>query len=391
MSVDLDFLRWDDTLTEDQRMIRDAVREFVDTDVLPNIGRWCDEGTFPEQLIPKIADLGLLGVTVPEEYGGAGLDYHTYGLITQELERGDSGLRSFASVQSSLCMFPILKYGSEEQKRKFLPDMAAGKKIGCFGLTEPEGGSNPATPRTTAKKTANGWVLNGEKMWITNGGISALAVVWAQTGNSPADIRGFIVERGTKGFSTPEIKKKIGLRASITSSIVLEDCEVGDDALMPGTDCGLKAPLSCLSMARFGIAYGGIGAAIGCLEEALDFTSTRKPFTKTLDHYQLIQAKLANVFTDICLAQGLAYRVGALLNDGKWIPEHISMAKRNNVRMALEAARTCREILGANGITYEFHAGRHETNLISVDTYEGTYDIHTLILGRHLTGKAAFD
>jgi len=391
MAPDLDFLRWDDVFTEDQRMIRDTVREFVDREVLPHIGQWCDENKFPTHLIPTLAELGVFGPTVPEEYGGAGLDYQTYGLIMQELERGDSGLRSFCSVQSSLCMFPILEYGSDEQKKKYLPEMARGKLIGCFGLTEPEGGSNPAAPRTTAKRDGDGWVLNGEKMWITNGTIADLAVVWVQTGDSPRDIRGFVVKKGTPGYSAPEIKKKIGLKASVTSSLVFEDCRVGADALLPGTDCGLKAPLMCLSMARFGIAYGGLGAARGCLEEALAFTATRRPFTKSLNQYQLVQQKLADCFSRLCRAEALVYRVGQLLDAGKWIPEHISMAKRDSVRGALETARVCRDMLGANGITYEFHAGRHETNLISVDTYEGTYDIHTLILGRYLTGQAAFD
>ena len=391
MASNLDFLQWDQLFREDQIMVRDTVREFVDREVLPHVGTWCDEGRFPMHLVPRLAELGVLGPTIPEDLGGAGLDYQTYGLAMQELERGDSGLRSFCSVQSSLCMFPIHEYGSEEQKRNYLPAMAAGEKVGCFGLTEPEGGSNPASPRTTARRDGDGWVLNGEKMWITNGSIADVAVVWAQTGQSARDIRGFLVEKGTPGFSAPEIKKKIGLRASVTSSLVFDDCRVGPEALLPGTEVGLKAPLSCLSMARFGIAYGGLGVARGCLEEALAFTETRQPFSRPLNHYQLIQQKLTDCFSDLCLAQGLVYRVGALLDQGHCIPEHISMAKRASIRMAMNTARRCREILGANGITYEFHAGRHETNLVSVDTYEGTYDIHTLILGRYLTGHSAID
>jgi glutaryl-CoA dehydrogenase len=392
MPIDLDFYHYDDTLTEEQRAIRDTVRKFVNQEVLPHIGLWCDQEQFPNHLIPQFAEMGLLGSTLPEAYGCAGLDYTSYGLLAQELERGDSGLRSFCSVQSSLCMYPIFEFGSEAQRKKWLPLMAQGKLIGCFGLTEPHGGSNPVGMQVTAKKDGNQWVLNGEKMWITNGSISHLAVVFAQTGehSDPKTIRAFVVEKGTPGFATPDIKKKIGLRCSVTSSLVFSDCKIPEENLLPGSHIGIKAALMCLNNARFGIAFGGVGAAMGCLEEAVAYSKTRKPFDEPLASYQLIQKKLADVFTDLVMAQGLALRLGALKDSGKVKPQHISMAKRQNVRMALNTARTCREILGAAGITYEFHAGRHETNLISVDTYEGTYDVHTLILGQYLTEENAF-
>lgn len=386
----IDFYNIDELLSEEELMIRDTIREFVDEQVIPNIGDWANEGIFPRELITGVAELGVLGVTTPEEYGGAGLDYLAYGLIMQELERGDTGLRSFASVQNSLVMYPIHAFGSEEQRNKYLPRLASGEDIGCFGLTEPDGGSNPASMRTTAERKGGKWVLNGSKLWITSATMADVAIVFAQTGDSHRDIRGFIVEKGMPGFSANQIKKKIGLRASDTGELVFDNCEVPEENLLPGSDTGLRAPLSCLDQARFGIAFGAVGAAMACLEEALEFTESRAPFGRALNEYQLVQKKLADIITNITMGQTLNLRLAQLKNNGTAKPEQISLAKRQNVRMALEAARTCREILGANGITYEFHSGRHEVNLISVDTYEGTYDIHTLILGMALTGKGAF-
>lgn len=385
-----DFYNLEETLSDTERMVRDTVREFVDREVIPNIGEWCTQGIFPGELISKMAEMGLLGATLPEEFGGAELKSLSYGLIMQELERGDSGLRSFASVQNALVMYPIFSFGSDEQKNAYLPKLAAGEMIGCFGLTEPDGGSNPGKMRTKAKKVDGGWVLNGSKIWITNANLAHLAVVFAQTGETNKDIRGFVVERDTPGFTANEIKKKIGLRASNTGELVFEDCHVPEEALLPGSDSGLRAALSCLDQARYGIAFGAVGSAMACLEEALEFSSTRAPFDKSLDSYQLVQKKFADIITNITAGQLINTRLAQLKDAGTIKPEQISLAKRQNVRMALETARTCREILGANGITYEFHSGRHEVNLISVDTYEGTYDIHTLILGHALTGKQAF-
>jgi glutaryl-CoA dehydrogenase len=386
----IDFYAMDTLLSEEQRMIRDTVRSFVDEEVIPNVGEWANEGVFPRELVGGLADMGLLGAAVPEEYGGAGLDSLAYGLIMQELERGDTGLRSFASVQSALVMYPILAFGSEEQKQNYLPRLAEGDYIGCFGLTEPDGGSNPAHMRTVAEKKGDKWILNGTKLWITSATMADVAVVFAQTGSSHRDIRGFIVEKGMTGYSANKIKKKIGLRASDTGELVFDNCEVPEENMLPGSDVGLRAALSCLDQARYGIAFGAVGAAMACLEEALDFSETRAPFGKSLNEYQLVQKKLADIVTNITMGQTLNYRLAQLKDEGTIKAEQISLAKRQNVRMALEAARTCREILGANGITYEFHSGRHEVNLISVDTYEGTYDIHTLIIGQALTGKAAF-
>lgn len=386
----IDFYSLYETFNDTEKMIVDTVRDFVDKEVIPNIGGWCDKGIFPRSLIDSIADLGLLGATLPEEYGGAGLDANAYGLIMQELERGDTGLRSFASVQNALVMYPIFNFGSEEQKQKYLPGMASGKLIGCFGLTEPDGGSNPAGMKTKAVKDGNSWILNGSKMWITSATMADVAVVFAQTGNSHKDIRGFVIEKGTPGYTANSIHKKIGLRASDTGELVLEDCRIPAENLLPKSDVGIRAPLGCLDQARYGIAFGAVGAAMACLEEALEFTETRAPFDKPLNEYQLVQKKLADIITNITAGQLLNQRMAQLKDAGKLLPEQISLAKRQNVRMALEAARSCREMLGANGITYEFHAGRHEVNLISVDTYEGTYDIHTLILGHALTGKQAF-
>ena len=385
-----DFYNLYDTFNDTEKMIVDTVHDFVDTEVIPNIGSWCDKGVFPRSLVNSIADLGLLGASLPEEYGGAGLDGNAYGLIMQELERGDTGLRSFASVQNALVMYPIFTFGNEEQRKKYLPKLASGEMVGCFGLTEPDGGSNPAGMKTRAVKDGNHWILNGSKMWITSATMADVAVVFAQTGKSHKDIRGFVVEKGTPGFTANSIHKKIGLRASDTGELVLEDCKIPQENLLPNSDVGIRAALSCLDQARYGIAFGAVGAAMACLEEALEFTETRAPFDKPLNEYQLVQKKMADIITNITTGQLLNQRMAQLKDQGTLKPQQISMAKRQNVRMALEAARTCREILGANGITYEFHSGRHEVNLISVDTYEGTYDIHTLIIGQALTGKQAF-
>ena len=386
----IDFFDIEEILGETERMVRDTVRSFVDDEVLPHIGQWCTEGTFPRHLVGPMAEMGLLGAALPEQYGGAGLNPLAYGLIMQELERGDSGLRSFASVQNGLVIFPIHAYGTEEQRERWLPRLAAGELIGCYGLTEPDGGSNPGGMRTRAVRDGDGWVLNGAKMWITNATMADLAVVFAQTGEKPREIRGFVVESGTPGFVQNQITRKIGLRASDTGELVLEDCRVPNENLLPGSDIGLRAALSCLDQARYGIAFGAVGAAEACLEEALEFSSTRAPFDKPLAGYQMVQRKIADIVAGITSAQLINYRLAQLKESGSVKPEQISLAKSRNVRMALETARTCREILGANGITYEFSSGRHETNLISVDTYEGTYDIHTLVIGAAMTGIQAF-
>jgi glutaryl-CoA dehydrogenase len=382
----LDYLQLDDQFSEDERMVRDAVRAWVTERYLPLAMEHFEAGTFPLELTPELAELGVFGPTVPQEYGGAGLNSVAYGLICQELERGDSGLRSYVSVQGSLVMYPIFAYGSEAQKRRWLPLLAQGKAIGCFGLTEPDFGSNPGGMLTTAKPTKDGWVLNGRKMWITNGTVSDVAVVWARAEDG---IRGFLVERGAKGFSAPEQKHKFSLRASITSELVLEDVQVGRDALLPNVQ-GLKGPLGCLNQARYGIAWGGLGAAFACFDEALSYSKSRIVFDKPLAGFQLPQKKFADMATQITMAQLLALRLGRLKDEGRVTAAMVSMAKRNNVMLALEVARTCRDILGANGISLEYQVGRHLCNLESVVTYEGTHDIHTLAIGQELTGHAAF-
>ncbi len=383
----LDYFQLDDQFSEDERMVRDTVRAWVTERYLPLAMKHFEAGTFPQELTPELAELGVFGPTVPQEYGGAGLSSVAYGLICQELERGDSGLRSFVSVQGSLVMYPIFAYGSEAQKRRWLPPLAQGKAIGCFGLTEPDFGSNPSGMLTTAVPTKDGFVLNGRKMWITNGTISDVAVVWARTQED--GIRGFLVERGAKGFSAPEQKHKFSLRASITSELVLEDVQVSREAMLPGVK-GLKGPLGCLNQARYGIAWGGLGAAYACFDEALQYAKSRVVFDKPLAGFQLPQKKFADMATQITMAQMLALRLGRLKDDGKVTPAQVSMAKRNNVMLALEVARTCRDILGANGISLEYQVGRHMCNLESVVTYEGTHDIHTLAIGHELTGMPAY-
>jgi glutaryl-CoA dehydrogenase len=382
----VDYLELDELLSEEERMVRDTTRDFVSEHVMPIIGEAYEKAEFPRQLIPMIGELGLLGANLPEEYGCAGMGAVAYGLICQELERGDSGLRSFVSVQGSLVMWPIHAFGSEEQKRRWLPEMAKGKAIGCFGLTEPDHGSDPAGMETKARRDGKDWVINGAKMWITNGTVADVALVWARTDD---DIQGFLVEKGTQGFSAPEQKRKYSLRASVTSELVLDHVRVPDSARLPGVK-GLKGPLNCLTQARYGIAWGAIGAAQACYDEALNYTKGREQFGKPLAGFQLVQAKLAHMLSEISKMQLVAWRVGRLKEAGKVRPQHVSLAKRNNVGEALKIARMARDMLGANGITAEYQCMRHMCNLESVYTYEGTNDIHTLILGQDVTGISAF-
>jgi glutaryl-CoA dehydrogenase len=366
-------------------MVRDLVREFVSENILPNIRMWNREGKFPVELVGKIADLGLLGAYM-KGYGGAGISYNAYGFMMQELERGDSGFRSFVSVQNGLCMYPIFMFGTEEQKDYWLPKLCKGEAIGCFGLTEADFGSDPGGMVTTAHKDRGGYILNGSKMWITNGTIADVAIVFAKT---ESGIQGFIVEKGTPGFSAPEIRGKMSLKVSVTSELIFESCRIPADNILPKAK-GLKTAFMCLNQARFSIAWGVIGAALACLEEALEYAKVRVQFDKPIAGFQLVQAKLAEMWTQIVKAQFLCYRLGQLMDKDEAEPAAISMAKRNNVHMALEVARTCRDILGAAGIVDDFHVMRHMNNLESVSTYEGTHDIHTLILGERLTGLAAF-
>ena len=382
-----DFMLLDEQLTEEERLIRESVRKYVTTEVTPLMVDAYETGKFPKTFIKQTAELGLLGLTLPEEYGGAGASSVSYGLVCQELERGDSGLRSFVSVQSSLCMFPIFQFGSEAQRQKYLPKMAQGELIGCFGLTEPDSGSDPAGMKTRAKKVEGGYQLNGAKMWITNAPIADLAVVWAKTDEG---IRGFIVERGFEAFSTPEIKHKMSLRASITGEIVLNNVFVPEENMLPGSMCGLKAPLSCLTQARYGIAWGAMGAAEACFDITRNYTLERHQFNRPIASFQLIQASLADMFTEITKANCLNLQLGRLKEAHKLTPVMVSMAKRNACHQALNIARECRNLLGGNGISLEYHIIRHMTNLESVFTYEGTHNIHTLTLGRHITGINAF-
>jgi glutaryl-CoA dehydrogenase len=372
-------------LSDDERQVQDTVSRFVDERVLPVIAEAFDAHRFPAELVPELAEMGLLGCNL-DGYDCAGLSNVAYGLVCQELERGDSGLRSFVSVQGSLCMWPIHAYGTEEQKRRFLPRMARGEIIGCFGLTEPDGGSDPGTMKTHARRDGDDFVLNGAKMWITNGTIADVAVVWAQTDDG---VRGFLVERGMKGYTARDILKKYSLRASVTSELFLDNVRVPAANVLPAGR-GLVAPLSCLTQARFGIAWGAVGSAIACLREALAFTETRVLFGKPLSHTQTIQRRLAEMCRRITTAQLLALQLGRLKDAGTMHPSQVSMAKWNNVRMGLDVAREARDILGAGGITIEFQAIRHMLNLESVITYEGTETIHELVVGRHLTGVSAF-
>ena len=387
----VDFYHVDSLLTEEERAVRDTVRAWVDEHLIPVIGQYYLEGRFPKQLIPGLAELGVLGANLPEEYGCAGLGSVAYGLIMQELERGDSGIRSFASVQGALVMYPIYAFGSEEQKKKWLPRLAKGQDIGCFGLTEPDFGSNPAGMITTARETKDGWVLNGTKMWITNGSQATVAVVWAKTGDieDAKSIRGFIVPTDTKGFTGKDQKGKLSLRASDTAEIHFEDVQLPKDAILPKSG-GLKSPLSCLTQARYGISWGAIGAAMACFEEAASYSKTRVMFGRPIGGTQIQQVRLADMLTEITKAQLLSLQLGRMKEAGSMTPQHVSMAKRNNVNMACDCAREARRLLGANGILAEYHSMRHMANLESVYTYEGTHDMHSLILGQEITGLAAY-
>jgi len=387
----VDFYRIEGLLSEEERAVRDTVRSWVDEHLMPVIADCYIEGRFPKQLIPGLAELGVLGANLPEEYGCAALNNVAYGLIMQELERGDSGIRSFASVQGALVMYPIFAFGSDEQKRHWLPRLAAGKEIGCFGLTEPDFGSNPGGMITTARETADGWVLNGTKMWITNGSQATVAVVWAKTGglDDVRSIRGFIVPTGSKGYSAKDQKGKLSLRASDTSEIHLEDVQLPKDAILPKSG-GIKSPLSCLTQARYGIAWGAIGAAMACYDEALSYAKQRVMFGKPIGGTQIQQVRLADMLSEITKAQCLTLQLGRLKDAGTMTPQQVSLAKRNNVSMACDCARESRRLLGANGILVEYHSMRHLANLESVYTYEGTHDMHSLILGESVTGLSAF-
>jgi glutaryl-CoA dehydrogenase len=380
-----DLYNIDSLLTEEERMVRDTVRDFVREQVLPTIGEHFEAGTFPREIIPAVAELGLLGMHL-EGYGCAGLNAVSYGLACQELEFGDSGLRSFVSVQGSLAMFPIHAFGTEEQKQKYLPKMAAGELIGCFGLTEPDSGSDPGSMQTVARRDGDSYVLNGTKMWITNGGLADVAIVWAKAEDG---IRGFIVERGTPGFTTSDVTHKLSLRASVTSELHFEDCRIPAENMLPNVR-GLRGPLSCLDEARYGIAWGVNGAARACYEAALEYSKTREQFGRPIGGFQLTQRKLADIATELIKAQLLALQLGRLKDQGQAHPVQVSVAKRNNARQALNTAREARGILGANGITLEYPVSRHMNNLESVYTYEGTDDIHTLIIGQAITGLNAF-
>jgi glutaryl-CoA dehydrogenase len=381
----LDFYDVRGQLTEDEQMVQDTVARFTDEMVLPIIRECFEEHRFPAELLPEIAELGLLGSSL-QGYGCAGLNGVSYGLICQELERGDSGIRSFVSVQSSLVMWPIHTYGSEEQKQRWLPALAAGEAIGCFGLTEPHGGSDPANMKTHAKRDGSDWVINGAKMWITNGSIADVAVVWARTEEG---IRGFLVEKGAKGFEAPEIHRKFSLRASVTSALFLDNVRVPAENMLPGA-AGLKGPLGCLTQARYGITWGAIGAAQACLKEALDYSNERLLFDRPVSHTQTVQRRLADMARRITTAQLLSLQLGRLKDAGRMQPAQVSLAKWNNVRMALDIARDARDILGGAGISAEYCPIRHMLNLESVITYEGTETIHELVVGSALTGVNAF-
>jgi glutaryl-CoA dehydrogenase len=387
----IDFYDIGSLLSDEERLVRDTVRAWVEDRVLPVIGKAYVERRFPKELIPEMAELGVLGPTLPEEYGCAGLNNVCYGLIMQELERGDSGVRSFASVQGALVMYPIFTFGTEEQKKRWLPELAAGRAIGCFGLTEPDYGSNPAGMITTARKTSDGWVLNGAKMWITNGSMADVAVIWAQTAEigDVKGIRGFLVPTDTPGFSARDQKGKLSLLASDTSELVLQDVALPADAILPGT-AGLKSPLQCLTQARFGITWGAVGAAMACFHEALSYAKERVMFGGPIGGKQIQQVRLADMLTSITQAQLLCYRLGRMKDEGTMKPEQVSLAKRANVSMATDIAREARRLLGGNGILVEYHSMRHMANLESVYTYEGTHDVHSLILGQTLTGLSAF-
>jgi glutaryl-CoA dehydrogenase len=380
-----DFLALDSLLSDEERQLRDATRRFADDRIMPGIEKWFEAGEFPRELATELGELGLLGMHL-EGYGCAGVNAVSYGLACLELEAADTGFRSFVSVQGSLAMFPIRAYGSDEQKQRWLPAMAAGEVIGCFGLTEPDAGSDPSGMRTNARPDGDDWIINGTKMWITNGGLADLAVVWAATDEG---VRGFLVERSAPGFTTRDIHRKLSLRASVTSELLFDDCRVPGDAVLPGVT-GLKGPLSCLNEARFGIIWGAMGAARSCYESALEYAGTRNQFDRPIAGFQLTQKKLVDMMLEINKGMLLALHLGRMKDDGTLSPEHVSLGKLNNVRQALDIAREARTILGASGITLEYPVIRHMNNLESVLTYEGTNEIHTLILGEALTGIRAF-
>ena len=388
----LDFYNIDSLLNEDERAVRDSVRRFVDERVLPIIGRCYVEGRFPKELVPEMAELGVFGANLPEEYGCAGLNNVAYGLIMQELERGDSGVRSFASVQGALAMYPIYAFGTDEQKNRLLPAMAKGETIGCFGLTEPDYGSNPSGMITMATEQRDGtWILNGAKMWITNGSTADIAIVWAKTNGDPNDksIRGFVVPAASRGFTAKDQKGKLSLRASDTSELVFQDVELPADAILAKSG-GLKSPLMCLTQARYGISWGAIGAAMACFEEAVEYAKNRIMFDRPIGGFQIQQVRIADMLAEIVKAQLVSLHLGRMKDDGTFTPQQVSLAKRNNVSMATDIAREARRLLGANGILAEYSAMRHMANLESVYTYEGTHDVHSLILGQAVTGLNAF-
>ncbi len=388
-----DFYNIDSVLSEEERAVRDSVRRFVDERVLPIIGKCYVEGRFPKELIPEMAELGVLGANLPEEYGCAGLNSVAYGLIMQELERGDSGIRSFASVQGALVMYPIYAFGSDAQKKTWLPKMASGEVVGCFGLTEPDYGSNPSGMITMAKEQKDGsWILNGAKMWITNGSQAKAAIVWAKTNGDKHEksIRGFLVPTDTKGFSAKDQKGKLSLRASDTSELVMQDVHLPADAILPKSD-GLKSPLMCLTQARYGIAWGALGAAMACFEEATSYAKNRVMFGRPIGGFQIQQVRLADMLTEIVKGQLVVLHLGRMKDAGTFTPQQVSLAKRNNVSIATDIAREARRLLGANGILAEYASMRHMANLESVYTYEGTHDIHSLVLGQAITGLNAFE
>ncbi|RPH05768.1 MAG: acyl-CoA dehydrogenase [bacterium TMED46] len=383
-----DFYNITELLTEEELMIQRTAYDFVQAEFMPLIHEHYEKGTFPNEIAAKLGELGFMGSSLPEESGGSGVSNIAYGLILHELERGDSGLRSFASVQGALVMYPIHAYGSEEQKSRWLPGLGAGNKIGCFGLTEPNFGSNPGGMATRCKRDGDDWILNGNKMWITNGSLADVSVIWAR--DDEGVIRGFLLEKGMEGFTSSDIHGKLSLRASITSELSMSDVRIPDSSRLPNIK-GLKGPLGCLTQARYGIAWGMIGAAVDCYNTALDYSKERKQFSKPIAGYQLTQAKFAEMITRITEAQLMVYRLGRLKDEGTMNFQQVSMAKRNNCAMARDIAKMAREILGANGVTGDYSPIRHMANIESVFTYEGTHEMHSLILGQDVTGIAAFD
>ncbi len=388
----IDFYDLDALFSEEERMVRDTVRDWVEDRLMPVIGEAYHKRRFPTELIPELGELGVLGANLPAQYGCAELNNVAYGIIMQELERGDSGVRSFTSVQGALVMYPIHAFGSEEHRTEWLPKLASGEAIGCFGLTEPDYGSNPAGMITTAKQTSDGWLLNGAKMWITNGSMADVSIIWAQTGEigDVKGIRGFVVPTDTQGFSAKDQEGKLSLLASDTSELVLQDVEVPDTAMLPGGSTGLKNALMCLTQARYGITWGAVGAAMACLDEALSYSKERLMFETPIGGKQIQQVRLADMLTGITQGQLLCYRLGRMKDEGTMTPQQVSLAKRANCDMATNVAREARRLLGANGILVEYHSMRHMANLESVYTYEGTHDVHSLILGQALTGISAF-